>query len=100
MLKINKLTLIFTFLLWAGAAQARLNPTPPPSGIVVHLFGQNSVASHILPTGGGKATPDGGTANTAPSTQDILRQMFVTGDPNQKPGAALAKGKTAAPVAN
>ncbi len=25
---------------------------------------------------------------------DILRQMFVTGDPNQKPGAGFAKGKT------
>ena len=26
---------------------------------------------------------------------DILHQMFVTGDPNQKPGANISKGRTA-----
>ncbi len=99
-MKISTLTLTFTILLWGGAAQARQNPTPPPSGIVVHLFGQNSVASHILPAGETKTTQGGDAANTAPSTQSILHQMFVTGDPNQKPGAAFAKGKSATPLAN
>jgi hypothetical protein len=100
MLKTSTLTLTFAILLWGGAAQARQNPMPPSSGIVVHLFGQNSVASHILPTGETKTTQGGDAANAAPSTQSILHQMFVTGDPNQKPGAAFAKGKAATPLAN
>jgi hypothetical protein len=65
------------FLLFAGIAQARQDPTPKPSGIVVHLF-----------------SPSPGTASP-PSTGGILRQMFVTGDPSKKPGAALPKGKAA-----
>lgn len=91
--------------LWAFPALAHQDPSPPPSGVVVHLFGPNSVMSNMLPTGsaphtsapaGGasKTVPAGELDDTEPSMHDILRQMFVTGDPNQKPGAGFAKGKT------
>lgn len=78
-------------------AQADRNPQPPPSGIVIHLFGQNSVLSNILPT---TAAPSAGTTSTSaptnapanapanapkyvePTTGEIIHQMFVTGDPN------------------
>ena len=86
-----------------SAAQARQTPNPPPSGVVVHLFGPDSVASGILPSGapapaaGGTPAPaGGGSGYVEPSTSDILHQMFVTGDPNQQPGQALSKGKSAA----
>jgi len=75
--RLMKFLLAALVLVCAGAAQARQDPTPKPSGIVVHLF-----------------SPSPGTANP-PSTGGILRQMFVTGDPAQKPGAALPKGKAA-----
>ncbi len=91
-------------------ATARQDPTPPPSGIVVHLFGQDSVMSNVLPTapaGAQIAAPEGaqitapagaqgttGQAGTAsggvaaepayvePTTGEILHQMVVTGDPD------------------
>jgi hypothetical protein len=31
---------------------------------------------------------------------DVLRQMFVTGDPNQQPGQAMAKGRAGNRLAN
>jgi len=71
-------------------AAARQQPAPAPSGIVVHLFGQDSVLSNVLPTaregarGAAQAEPGAATPppDVAPSTGDILHQMFVTGDPN------------------
>ncbi len=87
------------FLAAAGIAHASRNPTPPPSGIVVHLFGPNSIMSNIAPDLPGEtakpAAPSqtaGSTATTAssassvetsddPSWHDILHQMFVVGDP-------------------
>jgi hypothetical protein len=92
----------------AAPAFARMEPTPPPSGIVVHLFGPNSVTSHIMPSAPGAApaagstTTDGKTttagepapAAPAPSWGDIAHQMFVVGDPAQEGANALAKGKT------
>jgi hypothetical protein len=104
----------------ASGAWARNDPTPPPSGIVIHVFGPNSLMSNILPDGaaGGGAEPAagsggakpaaGGTSMAAgspsgtaaaqnypePTMDQVLHQMFVTGDPNQKPGAALATGRT------
>jgi len=83
-------------------ATARQDPTPPPSGIVVHLFGQDSVMSNVLPTapaGAQIAAPAGAQGTTGqagaasggvaaepayvePTTGEILHQMFVTGDPD------------------
>jgi hypothetical protein len=97
----------------SGAAWARNDPTPPPSGIVIHVFGPDSLMSNVLPDnaagGGGGAKPaTGGTSmaggsvtGTAadqnypePTMNEVLHQMFVTGDPDQKPGADLATGRT------
>ena len=88
---------------WAGP-----QPNPPPSGVVVHLFGQDSVMSNILPTSaatalgvpaGSTATAtSGGAAAAEPTLGDIAHQMFVVGDPENptKP----APGKTAQRLAN
>lgn len=80
------------FLALGGAAEARPLPEPKPSGIVIHLFGPDSVTTQT-PAGGGAGKP------TSPAPDQtfggILHQMFVTGDPNQKPGAAFAKGRAA-----
>jgi len=87
------------------AATARPNPPPPPSGVVVHLFGQDSIMSNVLPTapdstaseassaGPGVSTPR--PAYVAPTTGQILHQMFVTGDPNDPslPSAGRAKNR-------
>ncbi len=91
------------FLASAGIAHATRNPTPPPSGVVVHLFGPHGIMTPILPgddtkhstqdqngTQGATAGATAGTPDSAnslqtsddPSLHDILHQMFVTGDPN------------------
>jgi hypothetical protein len=54
----------------AGIAQASRDPTPPPSGIVIHLFGPNSVMSNVMPDLPGEtakppAAAPGQTAGTA-----------------------------------
>jgi len=87
----------------AAQAFARPQPVPPPSGIVVHLFGPDSLASHILPTapGSAPASQTGTAAGSAPAASttsgpswgDVAHQMFVTGDPAQEGAAALPKGK-------
>lgn len=95
--------IVFTGLA-ASPALARQNPTPPPSGIVVHLFGPNSVSSQFLPSNSATA-PSAETGNGAknesaaaqaapePTFGGILHQMFVTGDPNRKtPGFAPGRG--------
>jgi len=73
----------------ASVAQARLQPAPPPSGIVVHLFGPNSVLQNVAPAladapgaapAGSSPAPAGGAAG--PGWGPVLHQMFVTGDPN------------------
>jgi hypothetical protein len=78
----------------AAPALAR-DPQPKPSGIVIHLFGQNSVMSNVLPTGATPTTapaqpaaPPGASASASapqpvyvePTTGEILHQMFITGD--------------------
>jgi hypothetical protein len=78
-------------------ALARQEPTPPPSGVVVHLFGQDSVMSNVLPTApvrpavsgqiypGAGPQADGAPAQGAyvePTMGDVLHQLFVTGDPD------------------
>ncbi len=96
-LKTRYLSIVFAGLCGAGAAQARQPPNPPPSGQVVHLFGPGSVASQFLPGGKSTTTPGGNAANSSyvePTTSEILHQMFVTGDPGQKPGQAISKGRS------
>lgn len=83
----------------AGIANAERNPTPPPSGVVVHLFGPHGIMTPILPGDDTKHPNEGqsggsapgssaaGSANALQSSDDpdihaILHQMFVTGDPN------------------
>jgi hypothetical protein len=82
--------------LFAATPALARDPAPPPSGVVIHLFGQNSIMSNVLPTE--PATPDGAAPASAParaSSNDaepsagyILHQMFVTGDPNDPPKPA------------
>lgn len=91
----------------AAPACARQLPNPPPSGIVIHLFGPNSVTSHIMPatpqaapgtTRAATPTSSEPTAATpaapSPTFGDIAHQLFVTGNPAQEGPAALPKGKT------
>jgi hypothetical protein len=82
------------------AALARQNQSPPPSGIVVHLFGQDSVMSNVLPTAptGGRPQAAGGVsapqpAYVEPTTGEVLHQMFVTGDPNDPPQPSTGRTK-------
>jgi hypothetical protein len=95
------------------AASARQDPPPPPSGIVVHLFGQNSIMSNVMPSvtrtgagiggapaGAAAASGDAGAqaASAAPgyaepSMGDVLHQMFVTGDPNSPPQPSTGRTK-------
>jgi hypothetical protein len=86
----------------SGIAQATRNPTPPPSGVVVHLFGPNSIMSDVAPvlpgesrahatvsgapgqpaTGQNALPANGVETSDDPSWHDILHQMFIVGDPN------------------
>lgn len=105
---------VFALGFAAAPAFARQPPPAPPSGIVVHLFGPNSLSSHILPsaaeampagsaTGSAPAsgqtaaqgsTPAAGTSSS-PSWGDVAHAMFVTGDPAEEGAAVLPKGKAA-----
>jgi hypothetical protein len=103
-LKIKYLAIVLAAL--ASPAAARQDPAPPPSGIVVHLFGPDSLSSHVLPSAPGAKPAAGapaasnGAAYPEPSLGDVLHQMFVTGDPDQLPGQALAKGRAANRLSN
>lgn len=110
------------FLAPAGIAEAERNPTPPPSGIVVHLFGPNSIMSDVVPDLPGEtpshATPgqaaasgqnassaaSGDSVNTStdPSWGAIAHQMFVVGDPNDpnKPAPGRPGERQNVPASN
>ncbi|WP_297492286.1 hypothetical protein [Acidocella sp.] len=80
-------------------AAARPQPTPPPSGIVVHLFGPQSLSSQILPGGAAPDSspePSSGQSSSESSGESwgaVAHQMFVVGDPAQEGRAALPKGR-------
>ncbi len=90
---------IFLTLLAGQAALARDVQPKRGTGPVYHLFGPHSLSTGFLPTlGGGGAKPHEagapeGPAYVEPSTHDVLHEMFVTGDPNAKPGASFPKGR-------
>lgn len=84
----------------ACEAEARNNPAPRPSGVVIHLFGQDSVMSDIAPGLGETTTPAGSPpagsppatasqpgapapaqAEESPSWGRVAHQLFVVGDP-------------------
>jgi hypothetical protein len=116
-LKRFALALLAATALPAGAAMARNNPAPPPSGEVIHLFGPDSVFNNIIPNtessaaapaakaaaapaNAPAATPSSTKAGTPASASsgggwgDVLHQMFVTGDPNVPASERLSKGRT------
>ena len=117
----NRFTAVAAMLLAsAGIAHATRNPTPPPSGIVVHLFGPHGIMTPILPDddtnhsapgqNGAQGAPAGSTASATdstnslqtsddPSLHDILHQMFVTGDPNDPNKPASGRPGERQPVA-
>lgn len=116
-MKSNVLPAVLGLVLAAGAADAREPPNPPPSGIVIHLFGPGSLTANLLPAagakplgntapaanaqpalsgaaaGGNSAQPNTSAAAPSPGVTDILHQMFVTGDPSLKPGTSFSHGK-------
>jgi hypothetical protein len=90
-LKLHIFCAALAFLTLSRAAEARPTPEPKPSGIVIHLFGPTDSTT----TGGTGTKPANAASNQ--NVGAILHQMFVTGDPNQKPGAAFAKGRASQP---
>lgn len=76
----------------ASLALARQPPAPTPSGLVIHLFGPNSLSSNVLPTPAASAPQT--AKDPAPSTtgKNILHEMFVTGD-TESAAKKLSKGK-------
>lgn len=102
-MKINFLLLVVSFTaIMPALATARQEPSPPPSGVVIHLFGQDSVLSNVIPTapaGGAKAAgaASGGVAAPPayrePTTGQVLHEMFVTGDPNDPPRPSTGRTK-------
>jgi hypothetical protein len=82
----------------SGPAWAR-DPEPKPSGVVIHLFGPQSVTSNLVPVTPSGATNASGASGTpasaaSPALGDVLHQMFVTGDPTLPPAARISKGKS------
>ncbi|MDE8348046.1 MAG: hypothetical protein POG74_00990 [Acidocella sp.] len=85
---------------FAAAALAGPQPNPPPSGVVVHLFGADSVMSNVLPTSaatalGATSSASPGTPAAEPTLGDIAHQMFVVGDPEHPPKPAPGKTQPA-----
>ena len=94
-MKLHVFCAALAFLTLSRAAEARPMPEPKPSGIVIHLFGPDS-ATTAPTTSGGTGTKPAHAASDQ-NVGAILHQMFVTGDPNQKPGEAFAKGRASQP---
>ncbi|WP_298215477.1 hypothetical protein [Acidocella sp.] len=100
----NRLPIAFLASLAAFPALARPDPTPPPSGIVVHLFGPDagvakpspsapSAPNAAAPQGPAASAPQASPATPEPSIGDILHEMFVTGDPAQEAKPRFAPGR-------
>jgi hypothetical protein len=91
----------------AGTAHAYRNPEPPPSGVVVHLFGPNGIFSDLPGESAKPSTPGQSTDATTPgsapaattgvetsedpSWHAILDQLFIVGDPNDPPKPASGR---------
>lgn len=78
----------------ASGAQASRNPTPPPSGIVVHLFGPDSIMSHVAPGLPGETAPaasgGGSAAVQRPAGQSAGGQVSPAAPGAAAPGASQA----------
>ena len=120
---LNILPIALLASLAAFPALARQDPTPPPSGIVVHLFGsdtppapnaanpqsaeKNAGAQAMPPAGAALDKSSGNGSNNGsadvsrddrgePSLGQVLHQMFVTGDPAQDSQPHFAAGRNGA----
>lgn len=97
---------VFLTGLAASPALANRNPIPPPSGVVIHLFGANSVTSQLVPSqstaspsveavGAAQGANTATQATPEPTLGGILHQMFVTGDPDKNtPNFPPGRGST------
>ena len=100
-MKPSRLPYALILALPAGLALARPNPTPPPSGIVVHLFGPGSITSGVLPTFMGPAGAPA-AANRPPAGAAAVGNGTETGaatQPAAVPNTTQAAGQTAAAAA-
>jgi len=110
----------------AGGAKARQDPTPKPSGVVVHLFGPDSIMSKITPDLPGETPEPGGAepataqpgtgdvsaasgnaasasqpdASESPSMGAVLHQMFVVGDPDHPNTPSVGRSADRPPTEN
>jgi hypothetical protein len=126
---LNFSRLVFSAALLCGitrGAEARQDPTPKPSGVVVHLFGPDSIMSKITPDLPGETAqpataqpgaglPDGSEVSAAsgsaasasqpdesesPSMSAVLHQMFVVGDPDHPNTPSVGRSADRTPTGN
>jgi hypothetical protein len=119
-------TVAALFLASAGIAHATRNPTPPPSGVVIHLFGPNGILSNATshlpgespappapgqnpgsPPGAASSASTAGSNNSMSTSDDpswgsIFHQMFVVGDPSHpnQPAPGRPAEREPIPVSN
>lgn len=89
-------------------AMAKRDPAIKSSGIVIHLFGPTLITTSQSPAGAASApTGNGAAAGTSPTAtredasqpeptlHEVLREMFVTGDPAQDGKPHFARSRAA-----
>jgi hypothetical protein len=79
MLQINRALALLLAGFAAGPAYARITPTPPPSGIVIHLWGPPSVSSTTPPAA--QATMPEGNARSSPLNHETDTAVPAIGLP-------------------